>query len=227
MGAQARNGRHGADFWSFPACSAQAFLAYNKGRGPLSNTNNVRVHIGYDGWWNQIKQVRGLGLGMGMVKVLSHGSWPHPMNMHLPEQVYNLSPMNCPQFTPSSHPSPGSICGLCDLQVYDFSPMSGEDVDKYKLRDGVGGNHSWWGGWVDVPHSGAVSTGREGGEGMHRPCGPVLLLGVLLYKALLQPTTLQCGSCGCGAQKPSSMCTAAAVATLAALGPAACAHQSV
>jgi hypothetical protein len=45
--------------WLLPCL--QAYLAYNMGRGPLANCNSCRVHLGYDGWWNQVKQVRELG----------------------------------------------------------------------------------------------------------------------------------------------------------------------
>ncbi len=35
----------------------QAYVAYNKGQGPLSSSEGLRIHLGYDGWYNQIKQV--------------------------------------------------------------------------------------------------------------------------------------------------------------------------
>eukprot|EP00983_Pelagomonas_calceolata_P104882 1159072-Pelagomonas_calceolata.AAC.2 len=40
-----------------PALDAlQAFLAYNKGQGPLANTNSVQVHMYCDGWLAETKQ---------------------------------------------------------------------------------------------------------------------------------------------------------------------------
>ncbi|KAL6763588.1 starch synthase [Haematococcus lacustris] len=38
-----------------PTAGKKALLAYNMGRGPLSGCNSVRLHLGYDGWWNQVK----------------------------------------------------------------------------------------------------------------------------------------------------------------------------
>jgi hypothetical protein len=35
----------------------QVFLAYNKGRGPLANSNSVRLHLWANGWLADTKQV--------------------------------------------------------------------------------------------------------------------------------------------------------------------------
>jgi hypothetical protein len=36
----------------------QAYLAYNKGQGPLSNASSVRMHLWCDGWLAETKQAR-------------------------------------------------------------------------------------------------------------------------------------------------------------------------
>jgi len=44
--------------WTTPVRAGQeAFLAYNKGQGPLANTNSVQVHMYCDGWLAETKQV--------------------------------------------------------------------------------------------------------------------------------------------------------------------------
>ncbi len=42
------------------------------------------------------------------------------------------------------------------MQVYELYPMSEIEITKARLREGVEGNHQWYGGWVDVPHSGSI-----------------------------------------------------------------------
>lgn len=40
-----------------PSAGARVLLAYNKSYGLLARGTSVRVHVGYDGWWNKSTQV--------------------------------------------------------------------------------------------------------------------------------------------------------------------------
>jgi hypothetical protein len=59
--------REGVFRWIVPSgklkAGTKAFLAYNTRNGPFSWSNEAQLHFGYDGWYNEDKQVGGGGVG--------------------------------------------------------------------------------------------------------------------------------------------------------------------
>lgn len=59
LAAPTASSAHGVFKWAEePAAGARVLLAYNKSYGLLARGTSVRVHVGYDGWWNKSTQVR-------------------------------------------------------------------------------------------------------------------------------------------------------------------------
>jgi len=78
---QAADRAQGVFAWTTPPIAGKkAFLAFNKHKSPLEHSNTVRVHVGYDGWWNQVKQVYDMAL-MPTNEVI-HGGLMGPRAAH-------------------------------------------------------------------------------------------------------------------------------------------------
>ncbi|MEW5300882.1 MAG: hypothetical protein WDW36_003778 [Sanguina aurantia] len=57
LAAPTASSAHGVFKWAEePAAGARVLLAYNKSYGLLARGTSVRVHVGYDGWWNKSTQ---------------------------------------------------------------------------------------------------------------------------------------------------------------------------
>ncbi|MEW5313653.1 MAG: hypothetical protein WDW38_005202 [Sanguina aurantia] len=58
LAAPTASSAHGVFKWAEePAAGARVLLAYNKSYGLLARGTSVRVHVGYDGWWNKSTQL--------------------------------------------------------------------------------------------------------------------------------------------------------------------------